>query len=101
MNTTTRRVPSSGRTLVAAAVASVLIAACATPQLKPAGADARAKLTQLQSNPELATRAPVEIKEAEAAVRAAEELQAGSELAQHRSLRRGQGPLWPWISKRS
>lgn len=55
------------------AAALLLFAACATPLTSPQGADAvRSKLTQLQSSPELASLAPVELKEAEAAVVVAE-----------------------------
>jgi hypothetical protein len=43
-------------------------------------AAARSKLTQLQSDPNLAGRAPVAIKEADAAVQAAEQPQADQEL---------------------
>lgn len=51
----------------------LLFAACATPLTAPQGADtARSKLTRLQSDPALASLAPVELKEAEAAVIAAE-----------------------------
>lgn len=72
------------RTLIATAVASLFLAACSTAPTQPAGADtARSKLTQLQSDPQLATRAPVAIKEAEAAVRAAEEPQADKEKGEH------------------
>ena len=61
------------KTLVATAVASVLLAACSAALTRPEGADdARSKLTRLQSDPQLASRAPVAIKEAELAVRAAE-----------------------------
>ena len=72
------------RTLIATAVASVILVACSTAPTQPEGADtARSKLTQLQSDPQLATRAPVAIKEAEAAVRAAEEPQGDKEKAAH------------------
>lgn len=72
------------RTLIATAVASVVLAACSTAPTQPEGADtARSKLTQLQSDSQLATRAPVAIKEAELAVRAAEEPQADKEKGEH------------------
>jgi outer membrane protein OmpA-like peptidoglycan-associated protein len=75
---------SLGRTLIATTVAGILLAACAAAPMKPDGAaDSRAKLTQLQSNPDLASRAPVAIKEAEAAVRTAEQPQTDKELALH------------------
>jgi outer membrane protein OmpA-like peptidoglycan-associated protein len=80
MKTTIRKV----RTLVAVTVTSVLFVACSTPATRPQGAtDARSKLTQLQSDPQLATRAPVALNEAELAVRAAEQPQQDKALAQH------------------
>ena len=72
------------KTLVATTVASVLLAACAVAPLKPDGAaEARSKLTQLQSDPNLTNRAPLAIKEADAAVRAAEQPQTDKELGAH------------------
>jgi outer membrane protein OmpA-like peptidoglycan-associated protein len=80
MKTTNRIV----RTLVAVVASSVLLVACSTTSTRPEGAtDARSKLTQLQSDPQLATRAPVALNEAELAVRAAEQPQQDTELAQH------------------
>jgi outer membrane protein OmpA-like peptidoglycan-associated protein len=68
--------PLHRNTLIAAGVSFALFAGCSAAPAKPDGADnARNKLTQLQSNPELATRAPVAMKEAEAAVQAAEQPQ--------------------------
>ncbi|MCC5867766.1 MAG: OmpA family protein [Gammaproteobacteria bacterium] len=68
--------------LVAAGV--FLITACATPLKAPDGADtARAKLTSLQSNAQLANRAPVEIRAAEAAVTAAELPRKDTQYARH------------------
>jgi outer membrane protein OmpA-like peptidoglycan-associated protein len=73
------------RTLIATTVATVLLAACAAAPLKPDGAaEVRSKLTRLQSDPNLAGRAPLAIKEADAAVRTAEQPQADTELAAHR-----------------
>jgi len=73
------------KSLIAATVASVLFAACATAPLVPEGAaQARAKLTQLQSDPNLANRAPLAVKEADRAVRAAEQPQADKELGAYR-----------------
>ncbi len=61
-----------------------LISACASAPTAPEGADtARAKLTSLQSDAQLANRAPVEIREAEAAVIAAEEPRQDSQHARH------------------
>jgi outer membrane protein OmpA-like peptidoglycan-associated protein len=87
MNTTTKyRDVILHRTLIATAVASILLtAACTTAPVKPDGAaEARTKLTQLQSDPNLASRAAVAIKEADVAVRAAEQPEADKELAAHR-----------------
>ena len=73
------------RTLIATTVASVLLAACAGAPVKPDGAaEARNKLTQLQSDPNLASRAPLAMKEADSAVRVAEQPQADKELAAYR-----------------
>jgi outer membrane protein OmpA-like peptidoglycan-associated protein len=70
--------------LVAVIAASLLLVACAAPKTVPPGADsARNKLMQLQADPQLASRAPVEIKDAEVAVRAAEEPQSDTELGRH------------------
>ena len=74
------------KTLIAASVVSVLLAACAAAPLKePDGAaKVRSKLTQLQSDPNLASRAAVAIRDADSAVRAAEQPQADQELAAHK-----------------
>jgi outer membrane protein OmpA-like peptidoglycan-associated protein len=85
MNTTKCREVILRRTLVATAVASLLLAACATAPVKPDGAaEARVKLTQLQSDPNLASRAAAAIKDADSAVRAAEQPEADKELAANR-----------------
>jgi outer membrane protein OmpA-like peptidoglycan-associated protein len=85
MNTTKHGEVILRGTLIATAVASVLLAACATAPVKPDGAaEARVKLTQLQSDPNLASRAAVAIKDADAAVRAAEQPSTDKELAAHR-----------------
>lgn len=73
------------RSLIAAAVAATLFAGCASVPKHPAGsAQVRAKLTALQSEPTLANRAPVAIKDAEAAVVVAEMTQKDLVLAAHR-----------------
>jgi outer membrane protein OmpA-like peptidoglycan-associated protein len=70
--------------LVAAAVASIL-AACATTPMKPSGAaEARARLTQLQSDPALANRAPIAIQAADTAVRTAEQPETDQDLIAYR-----------------
>jgi outer membrane protein OmpA-like peptidoglycan-associated protein len=85
MNTTQHSEVILGRTLIATAVASILLAACTAAPVKPDGAaEARVKLTQLQSDPNLASRAAVAIKDADAAVRAAEQPESDKELAAHR-----------------
>jgi outer membrane protein OmpA-like peptidoglycan-associated protein len=72
-------------TLIATAVASVLLAACAAAPVKPDGAaEARNKLTKLQADPNLASRAPLAMKEADSAVRVAEQPQDDKELAAYR-----------------
>ena len=84
MNTTPKTVTPS-RTLVAATVAAVLLTACASAPVAPPGAaDARARLTQLQSDPNLGSRAPLAIKEADAAVRTAEKPEADAAVGSHR-----------------
>jgi outer membrane protein OmpA-like peptidoglycan-associated protein len=85
MNTINRRAVILGKTLIAATVASVLLAACAAAPVKPDGAaEVRNKLTQLQSDPNLASRAPQAIKEADTYVRAAEQPQSDAELGAYR-----------------
>jgi outer membrane protein OmpA-like peptidoglycan-associated protein len=79
-------IPSTrlGSGLLIIAVASLSVAACSAPLTKPDGADAaRNKLTQLQADAQLATRAPVAIKEAELAVRAAEVPRKDRDEARH------------------
>jgi len=74
-----------GRTLIATVVASILLAACAAAPPQPDGvAEVRSKLTQLQSDPNLANRAPLAVKEADTAVRAAEQPEVDRELGTHR-----------------
>ncbi len=56
------------------AFGSVLLAGCVTAPQSPTGADqVRAKLTRLQSDPTLASKAPVALEAAEVAVRLAEQ----------------------------
>jgi outer membrane protein OmpA-like peptidoglycan-associated protein len=73
------------RTLIATAVAAALAAGCATAPQPPAGAaQVRAKLTALQNDANLASQAPVALKDAELAVRQAEMPEADDSLATHR-----------------
>jgi outer membrane protein OmpA-like peptidoglycan-associated protein len=73
------------RSMIGAAVAAALLAACASTPMKPAGsAEVRAKLVALQSNTQLANGAPVALKDAEAAVTVAEMPQKDVALAAHR-----------------
>lgn len=76
-----------GVRLVLVSAVTLLAAACATVPSSPQGSsELRAKLTALQSDPNLAQHAPVEIREAEEAVRIAEQPRsrnADSELAAH------------------
>jgi outer membrane protein OmpA-like peptidoglycan-associated protein len=70
--------------VIVTATAFFVLAACATPLAAPQGSDtARNKLTQLQADAQLASRAPVEIKDAEAAVVAAEVPQTDEKRAEH------------------
>jgi len=72
------------RTLIATAVASAILVACSSTPTQPEQAsNARTKLTQLQSDPQLSKQAPVAIKEAEVAVRAAEIPQGDKEKDAH------------------
>jgi outer membrane protein OmpA-like peptidoglycan-associated protein len=73
------------RAPISLAVASVLLAACASTPRQPAGAmEVRGRLTELQANPELSGRVPLAIKDADAAVLAAEKPEADAQLASHR-----------------
>jgi outer membrane protein OmpA-like peptidoglycan-associated protein len=86
MNTT---LPTPRRSLksltIAAAVLCVLAACATTPQSPEGAAEVRSKLTRLQSDPDLADRAPLAVNEAEAAVRIAEEpVGKDAELGAHR-----------------
>ncbi len=84
MNVTFHNINLS-KALIATAVASALLAACATAPSQPTGAaDVRSKLLQLQADPNLGSRAPIAIKEAEIAVLAAEQPQPDASLAQHK-----------------
>ena len=83
MNAPSRRLLAASP--IALAVASILLSACASVPPRPAGsAEVRAKLTQLQSNPELASRAVVGMKDAELAVAAAEAPEKDKNLSAHR-----------------
>ncbi len=83
---TTIQIRRAGRT--SAVLSSLLfLAACATTPSSPPGADeARSKLSALQADRNLAERVPLELREAEAAVRTAEQPLADveSRLGEHR-----------------
>lgn len=73
------------RVLLIMTLAAASAVACSTAVVRPDGAAAaRSRLTQLQADPNLATRAPVAIKDAELAVAAAEMPQHDAELTAHR-----------------
>lgn len=75
------------KTAIALVVSSALMTACATSPKPPDGSeDVRAKLTELQQNPDMATHARVELRDAEAAVELAEEPVDGddADVAEHR-----------------
>jgi outer membrane protein OmpA-like peptidoglycan-associated protein len=70
--------------LAVSITSAFLVVACSSAMVRPAGADdARSKLTRLQNDPELASRAPTAIEEADRAVRAAEVPQRDKSLASH------------------
>ncbi len=74
MNTTGRSGNNRGSALFAVAATSLLLGACASAPVVPQGAaETRTKLSSLQSDANLAQRAPAALKEAEAAVRVAEQ----------------------------
>lgn len=76
--------PLSSKTVLIVSIASVLMAACAAAPTRPEGAAAlRTRLSQLQADPQLASRAPLAMKEAEQAVAAAEVPQSDRALATH------------------
>jgi len=71
--------------LIAAAAAAVLLAACASAPVEPEGAAAlRARLTQLQSDPQLGGRAPLAMEQANIAVTEAEKPELDQALSDHR-----------------
>ena len=87
MNTLIEQKLICGRSFAVMIASVFLLAACATGPKSPDGAaEARSKLTAIQEDPELANRARVEIREAEKAVKLAEEPlpRSESELGSHR-----------------
>ncbi len=85
MNRSLTDMPRSGRAITAAALAALLVAGCASAPVSPEGsAEARTKLARLQADPNLSNRAPVAIREAEEAVRLAEQPSSDDALAAHR-----------------
>lgn len=70
--------------LLAAAIALILVGCAAQPSMPPGAAEARSNLIQLQADPQLNSRAPVALKDAEVAVLAAE--QPRQEKAQEQAL---------------
>jgi len=74
MKTSSHNPIRSGTTLTVLLVAACTLAGCASAPKSPEGAaDARARLTQLQGDPNLANLAPVALEEADEAVRLAEQ----------------------------
>jgi outer membrane protein OmpA-like peptidoglycan-associated protein len=70
--------------LIAAAIATALLAACASVPTQPAGsAELRSRLNELQADPQLAGRAPLAIEQANKAVTAAEQPQADPVINAH------------------
>src|SRR6202044_2826477 len=75
---------TSRHTLIAAAVAAVLLTGCASAPGEPDGAAMlRARLTALQSDPQLGSRAPLAMEQANIAVTAAEKPNADKVSSAH------------------
>ncbi len=80
MNTTIHGI----KMLIAIVFAAAILAACSSKPVKIAGvSDVRNKLSRLETEPQLASRAPVEINDAEQAVRAAEQPQEDLDIGNH------------------
>lgn len=77
------RQPRSFTALSSVLFSTMLLAACAGPKVPDEAVQVRNKLSQLQSDPNLASLAPVAIKEAEAAVQRAESPAGDKELSKH------------------
>lgn len=87
MNTPSFLRPKLIRTTTALTMSAILLGGCAmTPASPEAANEARAKLTALQQDPDMVTYARVELRDAEAAVRLAEQpVESGdADLAAHR-----------------
>lgn len=87
MNALNSRHTLYGRTCALLLGSILIVAGCATGPVSPEGsAEVRNKLTVLKNDPELASRARVEIREAEEAVKIAEEPlpESEAELGSHR-----------------
>jgi len=79
--------PLGGKAVPIILLSSLLLTACATaPETPPAAMDVRQKLTELQRNPEMASNARIELRDAETAVELAEQPVNNDEsaLAKHR-----------------
>lgn len=86
MNVLTCNMRRHGKVIAVLSFAIFVAAACATAPSSPSGAaEVRSKLTALQNDPKLADRAPIAIRDAEAAVRLAEQPVSSDEapLGQH------------------
>lgn len=80
-------IPHKVQKLALFVTAAVVLSACASSVSAPQGAaEVRGKLTSLQANADLATLAPIEIRDAEEAVRLAETPERDAELGRHRVL---------------
>ncbi len=87
MKTSTRQRIQQGTRFIGLALLSLIVVSCAMAPASPQGAaEARRELTELQNDPNLADRARVEIREAEAAVEMAEQPldEADTALGEHR-----------------
>lgn len=69
--------------VLACALSASLLVGCAGPKVPEGAIQVRGKLTELQSDPKLASLAPVALREADAAVRLAEEPRDDKGLSEH------------------
>jgi outer membrane protein OmpA-like peptidoglycan-associated protein len=71
--------------LASATVVAIMVSGCATvPKAPPGSMEVRSKLSRLESDTSLASRIPVALEQAVAAVKLAETPQSDAELAAHR-----------------
>lgn len=77
------------------------VTACSSDPVKLQVSDARSRLTQLQADPQLASRAPAAILEAETAVRAAEAQRKNDDQGRHLTVMAGRKVDIAWAQAQS